>query len=343
MRENLCQEGESMLSKVLRTLLIPLVGAAISNLTGCLCRTKAERTLRAMERSFEAFLRRSRDPAGPYFWDEENGWPKKLAKLGPAAIEPVVAYYKAYQHRPNAKGVVAGQALRALALMQKKESIPELMLFATDSWEGVSQMAIAGLRRMCGEEYLDDIVRLAEEGLPPDWHTNRVMLIELLGKFRDQRVQDILRGYLKAKDPVLRRGALRAIARSRDISYLPMIQGLLEKEADAYVKIAAAEAAAALGDRVGVEDLLRLLGPNHDRETIQRAICALVRLREKDAVPKLSGLLRHEDVWVREFANEGLKLMGTPEARRALEKAGPVPDVPRAVDHFKPVDIFTWM
>lgn len=320
--------------------------AGILSLAGCRQGEKSEAhtIISAMETSLERFSHRSSEPDWPGIWDKEDRWAKKLARLGRPAIAPVVSYHRAIEREriPSWRDILSSRLLRVLAYLDDEAAIPDLMQLANDESVIVSRYAIAGLRKLCTTKDIGMIVELVSS-LPAEWDTNRVMLVELLGSFEADPVRDILRRYLADDDPVLRRGAIRAVERSGNKSFLPLMARMLQLDKDEYVRVAAAEAASRLGDKTGTEYLLDRLDPRGPPIEIERALYALVRLGEREAVPKISGLLRHPDVSVRSCASEGLKLMGIPEAARALEEAGDIPGVPWKREYFKDVDRYSWM
>lgn len=331
-----------------------LIGTAVAVATLLVlpgCRKDPEKQawkiIRAMEKSCQEFSREAARVYGPLAWDKGDKWVRRLAALGRPAIEPALSYCnrgRGSKKFESWRRVLEFRMPRVLALMQDKAAIPDLTRLATDQFLDI--YAIAGLRNLWTREHLGqitDMITRLRASRWVKWDRQKVMLVEVLGKFEGSEVERLLEGYLSDQDPAIRRGALRAIARSRDRTFLPVVKQMLHEDPDVYVRIAAAEVLATLGEEGGTQYLLGVVDGDHPPDPTQSAICALVRLKEKAAVPEFFRLLRHEDRWVREFANEGLKLMGTPEARRALKEAGPVPDVPTAVDHFKPVDVFTWM
>lgn len=255
-------------------------------------------------------------------WEEADKWKNALAAFGRDAIGPVVGYYQAHHESDDPdKRWVAWTVIDALDRINDKGALLELLKLAGGQDQKVSFHAIRGIAGNCTTDDLDRIAQLVSS-LPAEWSVNRTALVEILGRFKGQAVQDMLGLYLRDKDSAIREGALRAVANSGDATFLPAVKRIMHHDSDVYVRGAAAETAATLGDEAGVQYLLGQLASDCSAREVYVAAEALGRLKEPRAVSRLSELLTNKDENISLFAQRALWAIGTSEALGALKAAG---------------------
>jgi HEAT repeat protein len=300
-------------------ICVALVAAGV--LTWITLANQPKKKVQRMIKVMESKERKGWKPKGP-IGEEEAEWKNALAAFGRDAIEPVVRYYRAHHGSKDfSKLYVASMVIDVLDRIDDRTAVPDLLELAQGPDRKVSFHAIRGLARNCTKAQLGQITELVSS-LPDDWIAHRTDLVEILGRFKGKDVRDILRSYLDDQDAATRKGALRAIACSADATFLPTVKHMMHNDGDVYVRGAAAETAARLGDKAGVEYLLGLLGMDRSSLDVYVGAEGVGRLKEASAVPRLSELLTNKDENISLFAQRALWHIDTPEALRALKDAG---------------------
>ena len=149
--------------------------------------------------------------------------------------------------------------------------------------------------------------------------TRRATTALALGRIGDPTVVPVLIEALKDKYVPVRANAVKALGA---IGGTPAISALIEALSDksAPVRATAAKALGIIGDSAAVPALIKAL--TDETQVRAHAARALGAIGDSATVPALTEVLADEHWWLRRWAGEALRNIGTPEAIEAAEELG---------------------
>jgi HEAT repeat protein len=213
-------------------------------------------------------------------------------------------------------GLVRAAALRGLAEYEGRDLIPELaVLLREDPETAVRRESAISLGRYAVEaelgnlrgsdsEAIRDVLIESAEDTEEDERV-RARAIEALGAISGEETENLIESIYKEESLWLRVGAVDAMGRSCNQTWLPTVLQEMENRAPE-MRHAAAFAAGEIGDEQAIEPLRRAAVEDPDREVQLAAIHALGEIGGSRARVALQSVLYQGDDSLREAVEEAL-------------------------------------
>ena len=135
----------------------------------------------------------------------------------------------------------------------------------------------------------------------------RASAVSGVGVVTEPWVAELIEEAFESDAAALHLGAVQAMGRSADVSWLPLLEGSLVAE-DEDERLAAVQAIGEIGSEDGAPMLLELFDdPSASEELVQGAVAALGEIGSEEAVEELQRLRTHPDPTVRATAQSALE------------------------------------
>ncbi|MDE2966802.1 MAG: HEAT repeat domain-containing protein [Chloroflexota bacterium] len=155
------------------------------------------------------------------------------------------------------------------------------------------------------DQVVDALRLIAEDVLEDD--DLRGSAVSAVGVVSAPWVPELIEEAFDSDAAALHLGAVQAMGRSADVSWLPVLEGSLVAE-DEDERVAAVQAIGEIGSEDGAPMLLELFDdPSASEELIQGAVAALGEIGSEEAVEELQQLRTHPDPTVRATAQAALE------------------------------------
>lgn len=234
---------------------------------------------------------------------------------------------------PQVAGMLAQELGRAARDEQRREElIRALIRIGSDAAHAVANALADTEDRGARRAYIDALVRFGRLGMPlvegmladSRWFVVRNG-VTILGEVGGPQALAHLTGTLGHPDARVRRETVTALTKLGGPDAERLLLGLLD-DSDADVRSAATLAVSVLKVQRAVRPLIERLGVESDEEAQVEILRALGRIGDAAAVPAIEkltsgGLFSRTSLGVRLEALRALGAIGTPHARRVLERA----------------------
>lgn len=135
----------------------------------------------------------------------------------------------------------------------------------------------------------------------------RASAVSAVGVVTAPWVPELVEEAFQSDNAALHLGAVQAMGRSADVTWLPVLEGSLVAE-DEDERLAAVQAIGEIGSEEGAPMLVELFDdPSASEELIQGAVAALGEIGSEEAVEELQQLRTHPDPTVRATAQAALE------------------------------------
>ena len=152
---------------------------------------------------------------------------------------------------------------------------------------------------------IDELRTLAEDPLEDE--QIRAVAVSGVGVFEASWVRQLIEDAFQSDDAALHLGAVQAMGRSADVSWLTVLEGLLVAE-DEDERLAAIQAIGEIGSEDGTPMLLELFDDASASEAqLQAAVAALGEIGGEEAVEELQQLRTHPDPTVRSVVQSAIE------------------------------------
>ena len=192
----------------------------------------------------------------------------------------------------------AGATATLLAVARSAEETADVRREAVSALGEVAMRVELGWASGEAAGDVGDVLRTIAED-PLEDERIRAEAVSAVGVFDAPWVRDLVEAAFQSDDDVLHLGAVQAMGRSADVSWLSVLEGVLVGE-DEDERLAAAQAIGEIGSEDGAPMLIELFhDPSASETLLHAAVTALGEIGGEEAIEELQQLRTHPDPEVR--------------------------------------------